>query len=197
MAYIRNQPVAADDLDVSQPNLVVNTNGSDDSFGVNHYKFSDTTANNGKHNTVQTPIIVGAVHPTTAANEPQFYAMQDYPAIGVLQYSRGGSDAVPSAVTYLQSPASAIPITSLGTINVLNFTGIASALCVVYIQDVSSSAQSPVAQVVSWNGSAFTFKVLGTLGTLQVGSSGNIVIITNASGGTVNVKWSVQFLRIQ
>lgn len=52
MAYVRNQPIAGDDLDISQPKLVTNTNGADDSFGVDHFQFSDTSANNGFHKKV-------------------------------------------------------------------------------------------------------------------------------------------------
>lgn len=60
MAYTRNRPLATDFLSSSQPILLNNTNASDDSFGVDHYAFSDTTANKGRHKIVQQTTIAGA-----------------------------------------------------------------------------------------------------------------------------------------
>jgi len=51
--------LAADFLSSSQPILLGNTNASDDSFGVDHYQFSDTTANNGRHKIIHQTTLVG------------------------------------------------------------------------------------------------------------------------------------------
>lgn len=52
MAFTRNRPTAAELLQSSQPLIKDNFNSSDDSFGVDHYQFSDSTANNGRHKAI-------------------------------------------------------------------------------------------------------------------------------------------------
>lgn len=49
MAFTRNRPTATEFLSVSQPVLYNNFNSSDDTMGIDHYPFSDTTAQNGQH----------------------------------------------------------------------------------------------------------------------------------------------------
>jgi hypothetical protein len=204
MAYVRNQPVAGDDLSISQPFLTNNTNGGDDSFGVDHYKFSDTTANNGFHNTVTTPLIVGSAHPTTAAAVPKFYAMQDSSPVGVIQYSRGPSNAVPSPVTFLQSQAAPLMIAaSGGTSNILDFTGIARAMCDVYVINQDSGGIYSAGYFINWIGSptnSFNIKnIFITSGgpALSVTSAGNVLKILNRGLTNANsVFWTVQFLRL-
>lgn len=49
MVFNRNRPTAGEKLSNSQPLIRDNFNSSDDTFGVDHYAFSDTTANNGRH----------------------------------------------------------------------------------------------------------------------------------------------------
>lgn len=193
--FLPSIPQASDNLDFSQGQLLSNNSGLDTVFGVDHYKFSDASSSKGFHNTVTTPLIVGSAHPATTAN-PIFYAMQDYSAIGLLQYSRGPTSAVPSPLTYLQSPATPIALASLGTTNLINFAGMTSAMCVGYAQDVTGG-QNPSACLISWNGTVISFKTLGTINTLQFGASGSTLIITNASGGNISLNWSLQFLRIK
>lgn len=73
MTYIRNQPVATDDLSVSAPILSANTNKADDSFGIDHYQFSDLTANNGFHKRVTLP--GNAAVPAPIAGYGDMYAV--------------------------------------------------------------------------------------------------------------------------
>lgn len=49
MTYNPNIPQPGDLLSVSQNDIKTNFLSADNSFGTNHYKFSDLTANNGKH----------------------------------------------------------------------------------------------------------------------------------------------------
>jgi|GEM_PF-5524280 len=72
-SYIRNQPVATDDLSVSAPILSGNTNKADDSFGIDHFQFSDLTTNNGFHKKVTLPGSLAA--PTPAAGFGDMYAV--------------------------------------------------------------------------------------------------------------------------
>ena len=73
MVYTRNQPIASDDLSVSQPFLAANTNQADDSFGIDHYQFSNLTVNNGFHKQVTLPGNVSA--PTPVGGYGDIYAV--------------------------------------------------------------------------------------------------------------------------
>lgn len=73
MVYLLNQPVATDDLSVSQPILAANTNSADASFGIDHFAFSNLTVNNGFHQKVTLPG-TGLATPTPAANYGDMFA---------------------------------------------------------------------------------------------------------------------------
>lgn len=174
----------------------------DTSFGVDHYTFSNGTANNGKHNKITTPIISGSAHPTTSASENKFYAMQDTVNVGILQYSRGPSDAVPTPVTKLQAP-SAITLLTLATTNILDFTGMTRAIGTVYFGSMSSPALSAdiFSLTFSWSGTAFRFGAqitTPTLSTFNIVSSGNVLQLKNITSGTIsNVYWTLELHRMQ
>ena len=53
MAFTRNRPTASELLSDSQGLIRDNFNSSDDSFGIDHFKFSDSTAANGAHKQAQ------------------------------------------------------------------------------------------------------------------------------------------------
>ncbi len=198
MVYLRNQPVPTDDLSISAPLLAGNTNSADDSFGVDHYKFSDLTANNGFHNTVTTPLIVGGIHPTTTAVLDKFYAMEDTPNVGILQYSRGwniasSAPAVPTPITNLQSPSSAIILAPGATTNVLDCTGLPRLIGTLYAFD-SLVMTNVAAPSIFWNGTVFQ---IGASGNLKVQSTGNIIQLKNNSASTMNVYWTFELQRLQ
>lgn len=199
MVYTRNQPVASDDLDVSQPFLVNNNNGADDSFGIDHYKFSDLTANNGFHNKVTTPAYV-ATPPTGLApvtiTAPIFYSFQDLAAIGVIQYSRGPSNAVPTPVTSLQSSSVAFPMAPSTSVNILNFSGLTAAICNVYAFGTNTLATiTSATATVYWNGT--TMSVSTQTGGLQFGASGStLVLVTSPATTLTDVRWTLNFERI-
>lgn len=199
MAYAPNIPQPTDKLSDSQGVLLSNFQQLDTSFGTDHYAFSNGTSNNGFHNTITTPLVVGSAHPATAAAIPKFYAMQDSANLGVIQYSRGPSNAVPSPVTIYQSPASAINIAPLGTTNVFDFTNLARAFAMLYASDTTTSTAVGICFIV-WTGSALFLTPLvqgsGIVG-LQFLTNGNIVQIKNRSNVTTlsNFYWSLQFLR--
>lgn len=207
--YTRNQPVATDDLDVSQPILLANTNAADSVFGFDHYAFSNTTANQGFHNTVNTPAYssnfavptITTTPPATTTN-PILYAFQPIDGsgnpttnIGVLQYSRGTSSAVPTPVTALQSPVSGISLLFAGTTPVLNFSGISGAVAMLYIADYSFSNQASI-YFINWGGSSFYIAAILT-GGYTAFASGSTLSIRNNGNNTSGVRWTLQFLRTE
>lgn len=197
MVYLLNQPVATDDLSISQPILAANTNSADASFGIDHYAFSNLTVNNGFHNTVTTPLIVGAAHPTTIAAVPKMYGMQDSVNLGVIQYSRGPSNAVPSPLTHLHSTAAPIVLASGATTNVFDFTGLALAICMLYTTSYDVTATNKVSYIV-WTGSALSISDLNVPANLTVQASGNILQIKNTSAPPVTFNklfWTLDILR--
>jgi hypothetical protein len=197
-AYNPNIPQPTDFLSNSQQDMLNNFSQANTTMGVDHYSFDDATANNGKHNKVTTPIITGAAHPVTAVNEPKFYAMEDYSAIGVLQYSRGPSDAQPTPLTLLQSPVAPIVLLPSTTTNVLDFTGINSAIFMLYGGNLETGRRRNIVFFGTWIPNVFLLDEIVRTGNLLVLTSGNILQIKNDSTTTNqnNVFWSLSFLRI-
>jgi hypothetical protein len=203
MAYNPNIPQPSDLLSVSQGDLLNNNTVSNTIFGVDHYAFSDVSGNAGKHNQVTTPLIQGAVHPTTAADEPKFYAMQDSANLGVIQYSRLGSDAFPSPVSYFESPATDITLApSGGTSNILDFTGISRAFGRVVAANFSNV--NPLFGVITDftffdNGAGGLITTFPTLSALvQVIGVGRILQLRNLSLiNYTNIAWTCMLWRIQ
>ena len=175
MAYTRNQPVASDALSTSVTYLTANTNAADDYFGVDHYAFS-AASSNGLHQAVTTPAYIITPpstigHPTTTTY-PKIYGMQDTSNVGLIQYSRGINDAVPTPLTKLQSSSSPLTLGPNSSITILDFNVI---------------FQSGV--FYGLGAGAFS---------CQFSSTGDNLIISNQSGNTFsNLYWTLEFLRIQ
>lgn len=70
MSFNPNIPLPTDFLSQSQQDILTNFQTSDTSQGVNHYPYSDVTANNGKHKFVQMPENAA---PVTAVDEGAVY----------------------------------------------------------------------------------------------------------------------------
>lgn len=216
MAYVRNEPVASDDLTVSQPKLATNTNSSDDSFGVDHYKFSNTTSSNGFHNQVTTPqffasTTIPPVYPTvlpvTVAN-PVLFAFQPTDGagtpttnIGLLQYSQGPNNAVPTPITTLQSPLAGINLAFNATSNVLDFTGAGIttfALAVLYVIRTGTLTSNSFMVSFVAGGSKFVGLIgPNPLSSINAQFSGNVLQIKNNFGAADTFYWTLQFIRIQ
>jgi len=199
MVFINSIPNAADDLKDSQPQLKANNLQLDTSFGVDHYTFSNLTTDNGKHNQVTTPKIVGAAHPTTAANEPKFYAMEDVSQLGVIQYSRGPSNAVPSPVTKLQSagavaigPAASILIFDFGSPQVLTAS---MAMLSAFVTPANTNQY--LRAFVYWDGVSLFAKSTLTGSGITVLVSGSQLRINVAGVAALNTYWTLEFLRLQ
>lgn len=161
---------------------------------------SPYSAGQGKHNQVTTPVYVAnpvtGLPPTTVANEPKFYAFQDSTALGVIQYSRGPSNAIPTPITNIQSTSPVTPAVTAGsTTNVLDFTGLSVAIFNIYAFD-SVLAAKPVNSITGyWTGSAFIN--LGSLtASIAFIASGNVLQIKNNTASTMsNLYWSLSFER--
>ena len=215
MAYKPNIPQSTDNLSQSQIDMLGNFQQLNTSFLVDHYTFADLTANNGKHNTVTTPAYVAApptgLAPTTNANEPRFYAFQDYAAIGTIQYSRGGSNAIPSPITFLQSPSSPIIMNPGDTTNVIDFTGTTRVLAKLYIYgNFVGNPTLPIGLPCE----AYIWSVGGTIAinyyrsllvpattalqyTAYPVNTGSILQIKYDNIAAGDIFWTLQFLRIQ
>lgn len=55
MAYTLNRPTASELLQDSQPLIRDNFNAADASFGIDHFAFSDSTSDNGRHKNIRQP----------------------------------------------------------------------------------------------------------------------------------------------
>jgi len=217
MPFDPNIPQSIDFLSESQLDLLNNNIQLDASFGVDHYKFSNVTVNNGRHNYVTTPLAVNTPatvtgHPDVTATELRFYAMQDTANIGLLQYSRGwdavgATSAVPSAVTYLQSPNAAQTLLGLATstLNIFDFTGItkyAMAKVYIYNNNLITTVMPAFEGLLTWRGASNELTVNEIYNSfasnVKFEQSGNFFRMRRSINGvTLNdIYWTIQFLRI-
>jgi len=208
--YTRSQPVATDDLDISQVFLANNTNAADSVFGFEHYAFSNQTANQGLHNSVTTPPYIDFPATTPSANppmtttEPILYGYTPGGAtpstqLPVIQWSRGVTNSVPTPLTTIQSPLGGVTIGAGASIPVFNFSGMNIAYANVYAMSTAGSfpATNTVAGTVFFNGTTFTGIFGG--GFLKFTFSGSQLNLTNSGVNPFsnNVYWTIEFLRIQ
>jgi hypothetical protein len=200
--FLPNIPQANDNLDFSQGQLLSNNQGLDTVFGVDHYKFSDATVNKGFHNQVTTPPYVASPPtglPPATTTAPIFYSFQNSAPLGVLQYSRGTSNAVPTPVTSLQSPAAAQNILALSTVNILDFTGLARAYGDAYAVSLTNPG-APLRSIVNfvWDGTSLSVVSYFAVTTFRFTISASNLALQNATASTINdIYWSIDFTRIQ
>lgn len=195
--FNNNIPQPNDLLSDSQGVLLTNNQALDATFLIDHYTFSDNTANSGKHNTVTTPIITGSAHPTTSATELKLYAMQDLAAIGLLQYSRGTSDATPTPITEFQGPLAGSVVLNAANLSLIDLTGITRAVGTVYI-GARSTLNVNYVNSCNFFFSNGTYTLINTTSTFfPVSSSGAVLRLTNSLIiGDATVFWSIDFHRI-
>lgn len=220
MPFQPSIPQPTDFLSDSQNDLLQNNLQLDVSFGIDHYTFSDGTADNGKHNYVTTPKAVNVPptvtgHPDITATQLRFYAMQDTVELGLLQYSRGwdtlnATSAVPSPLTRLHSTATALTMPAgPATINLMDFTNVKTlAFLDVYVTNFEGGGSFvEMGYHVTWRGSntapsSFRISQLfnSSLPNIVIGASGNILQIQKTGAGAVALNqlyWTMSFLRIQ
>jgi len=194
-------PTGTVDLDVDYLNIQGNFTQANVVYGTDHYPFNNATSNQGFHNLVTTPPVVNSppdgLPPTTTAN-PKIYAYQQYPSMGVLHYSRGPTNAVPTALTSIHSSSTPISLIAGATTNVLDFTGFSFAICrIIAMNDVAAANKSQLEQNIYWSQNVFS-GFLAQINLLKATNSGNILQIQNNTAGTLsNVYWTLQIIRIQ
>lgn len=206
MVFLANIPQPTDKLKDSQPQLLGNNQQLDSSFGVDHYTFSSTGGQTGKHNQVTTPSFIDSppsgLAPNTIANEPKFYGFQDADQIGVIQYSRGPLNAIPSPLTYLHStsPQNVLP-GAINSITLLDFalpTVIPIAMGMAFAFSTTSPSISKSCVFFWWNGTSLNVNTLSSgASNIVISASGTTLILTNNAVGAIDVYWTVDLKRLQ
>ncbi len=198
MAYSPNIPGPNDLLSNSQQDIKNNFTSANTTFGIDHYAFDNLTVNVGKHNKITTPLIVGSAHPTTIAAEPKFYAMQDIAAAGVLQYSRGPSDAAPTPLTKLQSPTAGVIVNNGATTNVFNFTGLTLAHGALFVTATTNPPPGVnyLFSTFFWDGTTLVVtnnSLAGLAGQVSV----TTLQVKNNTASPRTLWWTLDFYRMQ
>lgn len=202
MAFIPTIPQAGDALSTSQGQLLANNAGLDTTFGLDHFTFSNTTANNGFHKQVTNPWLTGDVHRVPLVDSCKLYSMKDSTALGVIQYSLGPVNTVPTPVTSLQSSSTGITLLTTATTNVLDFTGLNRAICEVHTFSGTNQASmnaSSIVYSVFWSGAFFRIQSMTPTGSLSVVNSANILQVKNVASpaATINdIYWTLKLLRV-
>ena len=199
--FLPNIPQPGDNLDFSQGQLLSNNSGLDTVFGIEHYKFSDATANKGFHNTVTTPVIIGGTDPTTDATHCTLFSKvvgsSATIAPGQLQFSKGPTplNEIASPVTFLQAPAGGTAVGVFpATVNILDFTGVPAGI--IYVTGfVAGTAAKNTAASIYWDGVNISGGAVGN--TFSILSSGTFVQLQfRNGGGSGKIIWTIQFYRL-
>ena len=196
--FIPTIPTSGQNLDFSQGQLLSNNQGLDTVFGIDHYKFSDATANKGFHNQVTTPPRTSGI-PAMGPN-PIFFGFQPTSNIGVLQYSLSTKSAIPSPLTRFQSGATPTVIAPSSAIPILDLSGVTRGMFIVTAMD-SVISNNQIAYVTwSSSGSLMIINNLVALSNtkLFITQSGSVIQINNASPSisSNNVYWTIEFLEL-
>lgn len=199
--YQPNIPTGSVELDQDYLNILGNFQQLNIVYGTDHYPFDNAVVGEqGFHNVVTTPIVVNNPAdglPPATTTHPKFYAFQQYGALGVLQYSRGPTNAVPTPLTSIHSTVTPIVLANLGTTNILDFTGFSFAIGTLEYMDANATANKfGSSQIIRWSNNAFQTFPLGS--GLLVQATGNMLQLINNSGAPMNnVYWTLRLTRVQ
>lgn len=203
MPFVYNPgvPTGTVDLNVDYLNLQGNFQQANIVYGTDHYPFDNATPNQGFHNLVTTPPFVDnpptGLPPVTVAN-PKFYAFQQYAALGVLQYSRGPNNAVPTPLTSLN--AGPFSLNALvGFTSVIDFSGFTRVMAILSaFNDTNLTGKASFSTFIAFSQGTFNIASTGTPSVLSAGSIGTVLIVrNNSSSNLTNVYWALQFIRIE
>ncbi len=191
-------PTGFVDLDTDYANLQNNFQELDNVYGIDHVKYSVIT-NTGFHNKVTTPDQVTA--PVTVTN-PVFYALQINTAVGLLQFSRGANNAVPTPLTNLYSASTPLTIAQATPVPVLDLTGISLAIIKAYAVGKTTVGSTLILteSTIYWDGTSFLiFTPTSASNPLQWVSVLNVLNLKNISLVTAmnSVFWALEIIRIQ
>jgi hypothetical protein len=192
-------PTGLVNLDVDYQNLQDNFQQLDTTYGEDHYAYSDPSANNGFHNKITTPgYSLGS--PPVTTTDPILYGFQQYAALGLLQYSRGPNNAVPTPLTHLNSSATGLTFTPAQSISVLDLTGVASAMITAYAFGDGGATPTMTVSQVFWNGSSFKITNIIAGAFFIWTAVGNILTLKNQiiiPPNITNAYWTLDLIRIQ
>ncbi len=218
--YLLNEPVASDDLSISQPKLAANCNALDTVYGLDHFAFSNASLEQGLHNKVTTPAYQNPIGTASAATPttttyPIAYCFQPLTGaggtpttnLGLLQYSKPtpnnattnpeGSD-VPTPITSIQSSATGVSIGIGATINVFDFAGMAGAMANLYAANYDAATFNFLSVFVFWTGTVLRVQVPVVGAGLAPVVNGSILQIQNNSGVAITqLRWTLEFERTE
>lgn len=191
MTYTPVIPQSGESLGSTRDRIRTNFEQISSVFGNNHYTFD--ALGEGKHQKVQTPDQVSDV--ASAANEPVLYAKASSNA-GVLQYSRGPSNAAPTPITSLQS-VGAIPCANNASIPVLDFAGLPLCMAMIYAFDNLNSTRKALA-FVWWDGAVLSREQLtSSTSSIRVDvASPNLSLFNNNTASAMSIYWTLDFKRL-
>lgn len=191
MTYTPDIPQSGESLGSTRDRIRTNFEQQSTVFGNNHYTYNDLEE--GKHQKVQTPAQVADV--ASAALEPVLYARAADNA-GVLQFSRGPSNAAPTPITALQS-AGAVPCANNASIPVLDFTGLPLCMAMIYAFDSLGSGRKALAYVW-WDGAVLRSEQLtSAVFSIRVDVAGaNLSLTNNGTGVAMSIYWTLDFKRL-
>lgn len=194
-------PTGTVNLDVDYLNLQGNFQQANIVYGTDHYPFDNATPNQGFHNLVTTPPVVNnppdALPPATAAGILKLYAYQRYPAFGILQWSRGPSNAIPTPLTSLHGGP--VSIASLATANIIDLAGMTRVMLMLSgFNDAPTSAEKkPLNAFVAFSQGTSNVTA-GGAGSMFAVMNGTVLGIRNATGTTAgSYYWTITFIRIE
>ena len=116
-------------------------------------------------------------------------------AAGVLQYSRGPSNAAPTPITALQSPGS-VAVAINATTPILDFSGIPRAMGMIYAFDTTDASKHCLA-FVWWNGTVLNVDQLtAAAASIRAQVSGSTLVLqNNNSAAIMNIYWTLDLKR--
>ncbi len=190
MTYTRNIPITGDSLGGTRDRIRTNFQLINDDFAINHVAFNALGA--GKHKFINQPDQVADV--ASAANEPVMYAKGTANA-GVLQYSRGPSNAAPTPITALQSPGGVALANNTAT-PVLDFTGIPIAMGIIYAFDSMNTLRKCLAYVW-WNGTVLNIEnLVSVTSSIRAQVNGTTLeLFNNNTSSGMTVYWTLDLKR--
>lgn len=201
MVFKPGIPAPTDNLDDSQVDLQNNFTQLDDTFDIDHVKFSDTTADNGRHKTVT--FVQQSSAPTTGADQVISYTIEPTANVGTLQFSRGESDSVPTPVTG-KHLSGTVNILAGNTVDTLDFTGLTRAMGFASaVSDATALGGPSILYYFMFDGTKLRTTSISSIGGgAGIGSpsfvvNGNILQLKVTSFTLNNVTWSLNFLRLE
>jgi hypothetical protein len=193
-------PTGTVNLDVDYQNLQGNFEQANIVYGGDHYPFDNASPNQGRHNLVTTPPVVNnppdGLPPATPTGVCKFYAYQKYSAIGLQQWSRGPSNAIPTPLTSLHGGP--ISINPFDTENIIDLAGMTRVMLILSgFNDAPLSAdKKPLNSFVVF--SQGTGNVTAISSTILAVITGTMLGIKNGTPSTAGAYyWTITFIRIE